>query len=191
MTGAPPSAGDAVPVILAMGSNVGDRRAHLCRGLSLLRGQLEVQAVSRWVESVPWGPIPQRDFLNLVLRAETRRSPTALLDLLQSIERKAGRTRVIPMGPRTLDIDIVFYGTRRIERPRLKVPHPHWRERPFVAELLSDVAGRMVDPESGRPLADVAPSGPLSTGLRVVRDAEGDRVSPAREVECAPAREAE
>lgn len=161
-----------VPVILALGSNVGDRRAHLSRGLELLGRHLQVRSVSRVVESEPWGPVRQRKFLNLVLRAETTRSPEELLDLLQRIERKAGRRREVHMGPRTLDVDIIFYGQERIRAARLQVPHPHWRDRPFVADLLIDVVGDMVDPVSGRSLRELVPRGPLSPELRVVEDLE-------------------
>lgn len=157
-----------VPVILALGSNVGDRRAHLERGIDFLGRRVQIVRVSRVVESRPWGPIAQGDFLNLVLRAESPLGPFGLLELLQQAEADAGRDRVIPQGPRTLDVDLVFFGELRLDEPGLVVPHPHWRERPFVADLVGEVAGTMTDPASGRPLREVVPPGSLSEGLREV-----------------------
>lgn len=159
---------EPVAVILALGSNLGDRRAHLLRGLAALARDLMIRATSRVVESDPWGPVEQGDFLNLVVRAETTLPPLHLLELLQRVERAEGRKPSVPMGPRTLDVDLVFYGREIILRPELQVPHPHWRKRPFVAELLVDVVGDMVDPHSGRPIREMVPPVIQSPTLRVV-----------------------
>lgn len=161
-----------VQVILSLGSNVGDRRGHLERGVRFLAERLHLTGISRVVDSEPWGPVAQPRFLNLVLRGETGLEPMGLLDVLQAAERDAGRTRVVHMGPRTLDVDLILYGSKRIRRPALTVPHPHWRERPFVAALAQDVAGDLTDPETGRSLAaigaDWAPSGRLPPGMTEV-----------------------
>lgn len=161
-----------VQVVLALGSNVGDRRRYLERGVRFLAERIHLTGISRVVDSEPWGPVAQPRFLNLVLRGETGLEPMDLLEVLQAAERDAGRTRVVHMGPRTLDVDLILYGSQRIHRPGLTVPHPHWRERPFVAALVSDVAGDLTDPESGRTLAAIAaawgPPGVLPPGLTEV-----------------------
>ncbi|MEX0935987.1 MAG: 2-amino-4-hydroxy-6-hydroxymethyldihydropteridine diphosphokinase [Gemmatimonadota bacterium] len=168
-----PAAGAETPavtsVILALGSNLGDRRAHLRRGLRGLEPQVLLEATSRLVESAPWGPVAdQPDFLNLVVRARTRLNPGQLLELIRQVEAAEGRTRATPQGPRTLDIDIVFFGDSRVHSPTLRIPHPRWRDRSFVARLVPDVAGVMIDPESGRPLADLATAAPLPSDLTEV-----------------------
>ena len=164
-----------VPVLLALGSNLGDRRRHLELGLDFLSRRLRVRAISRVVESAPWGPVEQPHFLNLVLRAETRLAPLSLLNILQAAEAAAGRVRAVPQGPRTLDVDLIFYGSRTVESPRLVIPHPAWRERPFVHDLVAEVAGDMVEPSSGRLLRNVTGSHGLSDSLREVEPLESSR----------------
>jgi 2-amino-4-hydroxy-6-hydroxymethyldihydropteridine diphosphokinase len=159
---------EPIRVILALGSNLGERRDHLTRGLGRLARELTIRAVSRVVESEPWGPVEQNDFLNLVVRAETGLPPLSLLELLQEVERAEGRMPSVPMGPRTLDVDLVFYGREIIVRPELQVPHPHWRQRPFVAEILADVVDDMRDPHSGRLIRELVPATIQSSTLRVV-----------------------
>lgn len=78
--------------------------------------------------------------------------------------------REVKWGPRTLDVDLVFFGDLQIRSPDLQIPHPGWAERPFVHRLVADVAGSMVDPESGRLLAELATDDPLPEGMRVIPD---------------------
>jgi len=163
-----PVRGEAVPVILALGSNLGDRLRNLDTGLRVLGRRIRVERVSRVVESEPWGPVPQGPFLNLVLRGTTELEPMELLEVLQAAEREAGRGPGLRFGPRTLDIDLIFYGDRTSDDPRLAIPHPRWEERPFVYALLPDVAGGMVDPASGRALSSLLPGGRLPEGLSEV-----------------------
>ncbi len=170
-----------VPVILSLGSNVGDRRGHLSLGLRRLLEVIRLEAVSRVVESAAWGPVPQSAYLNVLVRGRSPRGPRALLRQLQAIEREAGRVREVRFGPRTLDVDLVFFGTLQLETPDLTVPHPHWKSRAFVYGLLGDVAGDMVDPGSGRALIRWAPDGSLPEGLAETTpldfepDVEGER----------------
>lgn len=162
------------PFILALGSNVGDRTAHLRGGLDYLRRHVTIEAVSRVVESAPWGPVRQRDFLNLVARGSTDLGVHDLLRIAQDAEVEEGRVREVRWGPRTLDVDLIFFGDLQISSRRLQIPHPGWAERPFVYGLLPDVAGTMIDPVSGRPLADLATSDPLPEGMRVTSIDESD-----------------
>jgi 2-amino-4-hydroxy-6-hydroxymethyldihydropteridine diphosphokinase len=143
-------------VVVALGSNLGDREGHLRGALGGLRGIMEVTAASSVVETPPLGDRDQGPFLNMVVRGTTALEPEAFLDGLESLEELAGRIRSRPGGPRTLDLDLLFYGDRVIRSDRLTVPHPRWAGRRFVVEPLLEVAGDLRDPESGLPLAEAA-----------------------------------
>jgi len=127
--------------VLSFGSNLGDRRSHLTYGVSRLAesARFRLESCSRVVESEPWGPVPQGPYLNLLVRGRSTGGPFDLLDLLQGVERDAGRERNLRYGPRTLDIDIIFFGGLVLDSSALTLPHPFWRERPFVRDLLGDV----------------------------------------------------
>ena len=137
-------------VAIALGSNVGDRRAHLDYAVSALRGLLTNLSVSRYYETVPLGVSgPQAMFLNAVAVAETALSARALLDALLAIEQERGRERPYARSPRTLDLDLILLGDVVLEEPGLVVPHPRFRERRFVLEPLAAVAPELRDPVSG------------------------------------------
>jgi 2-amino-4-hydroxy-6-hydroxymethyldihydropteridine diphosphokinase len=144
-----------IPFVLALGSNLGDRRENLARGLRFLGERLQIEAVSRTMESPPWGPVPQGAFLNLALRGTGADNPFALLDIAQAAEEDAGRRRDVRYGPRTLDVDLIFFGDLMLDHPDLTLPHPRWEERPFVRNLLPEIGGEMVNPVTGRRLVDV------------------------------------
>lgn len=142
----------AVRASVALGSNQGDRRAHLERAVaSLARAPgVKLERVSRWIETEPvGGPPGQGRFLNGVLDLETTLTARELLALLQAIEREHGRQRDVPQGPRTLDLDLLTYGEERIEEPGLVVPHPRMEERTFVLEPLAEIAPDRRLPRSG------------------------------------------
>ena len=100
--------------------------------------------------TVPVGYAEQPPFINAVALVDTKLGPRALLDHLLEIERRHGRVRDIPNGPRTLDLDIVLYGEQVIDEPGLKVPHPRAHERAFVLAPLVDVWPEAVIPGHGR-----------------------------------------
>jgi 2-amino-4-hydroxy-6-hydroxymethyldihydropteridine diphosphokinase len=129
---------------------------------------VRIEAVSRIVESEPWGPIPQGPYLNLVVRGRTRLPPADLLRIAHATEAKAGRVREARYGPRTLDVDLLFFGDVASDAPELTLPHPRWRERPFVYALLHEVAGNVTDPHTGVRIAELVPAGPLPKSLREV-----------------------
>lgn len=134
---------------LGLGSNLGDRRAHLEGAIAALRTRddLRVVAVSRIRETEPvGGPAGQRSYLNAVVLVETALEPDALLAVAAELERAAGRVRAERWGPRTLDVDVLLAGDRRVETPELTVPHPRLRERRFVLQPLADVAPDWVVP---------------------------------------------
>ena len=132
-----------------MGSNLGDRAAHLELALGELRGGgVEVKRVSSVWETEPVGVRNQPWFLNVVAEGETELFPVQLLDRLQEIEIRMGRRRLREQGPRTVDIDILLYGNFCIRNRRLTVPHPRLGERKFVLEPLVELAPDLRHPIS-------------------------------------------
>ena len=138
-----------VRVALALGSNLGDRAGHLRAGIAALGPALELDRVSSLYATEPVGPA-QPEFLNAALVGRTRLAPRALLRAALAAEAEAGRIRTVREGPRTLDVDLVLYGDRRVRAPDLRVPHPRWRERGFVLAPLAEIAPDWIDPESGQ-----------------------------------------
>ena len=123
---------------LGLGSNLGDRRAHLREAVA---GIPDVVAVSPVYETEPvGGPAGQGPYLNLVVALDTDRSPRELLDLAQALEAGAGRVRTGHHGPRTLDVDVLLVGDLCVREPDLVVPHPRMWERRFVLAPLADLA---------------------------------------------------
>jgi 2-amino-4-hydroxy-6-hydroxymethyldihydropteridine diphosphokinase len=128
-------------VYVALGSNVGDREAHLAHARTRLAAlpHTKLSAVSTVEETAPLGPIPQGPYLNQMALLETDLTPTALLAHLQAIEVERGRVRSVRWGPRTLDLDIVRFGDARVQEPSLTLPHPELPARDFwrreIAEL--------------------------------------------------------
>ena len=132
---------------LALGSNLGDRLAHLQSAVDALSAaaDVDVVAVSRVYETAPVGGPAQDAYLNAVVAIDTEIDPHALLDLAQGIERQAQRVRAERWGPRTLDVDVLLFDDVRLDDPDLTVPHPRMWERGFVLAPLRDVAPALVD----------------------------------------------
>ena len=143
-------------VVVALGSNVGDRESHLAFAVSRLSELLTNLRQSRWYDTAPVGVSPdQPRYLNGVVAGTTPLSARELLEALLAIEQAAGRTRLSPMAPRTLNLDLILFGKERIAEPGLTVPHPRFRERLFVLEPLADLAPDLVDPETGRTISEL------------------------------------
>jgi 2-amino-4-hydroxy-6-hydroxymethyldihydropteridine diphosphokinase len=138
-------------VAIALGSNLGDRRAHLDYAVSRLQDLLSDLRVSSYIETLPFGvPDEQPLFLNAAATGNTSLSPTDLLRELLAIEEARGRERPHPKAARTLDLDLVLYGDQIVQEPDLAVPHPRFADRRFVLEPLAQIAPDMRDPVSGR-----------------------------------------
>ncbi len=135
-------------VFVALGSNMGDRLQYLERAVSDLQEDpcLKNIRVSDYIETAPYGGVEQEDFLNGVLEAETLYSPRELLERLQKEEQLAERKREIRWGPRTLDLDILFYDDLVLAEEGLILPHPDMRNRKFVLEPLAELAPFFVHP---------------------------------------------
>ncbi len=136
-------------IYLSLGSNLGDREAHLRKALEKLhqKGILLVRESSIY-ETEPVDVPYQPDFLNLVCQVKTPLEPESLLAACQEIESEMGRLRKTIKGARNIDIDILFYGRRIVEEPFLKIPHPTWRQRNFVLIPLAEIAPNFRDPVS-------------------------------------------
>jgi 2-amino-4-hydroxy-6-hydroxymethyldihydropteridine diphosphokinase len=137
---------------IALGSNMDGPEDHVTRAFDDIAAlpQTRLMARSPLYRTAPVGYADQPDFVNACALVETALAPRALLDGLLAIERRHGRLRGIPNGPRTLDLDIVLYGDRAIDEPGLKVPHPRAHERAFVLKPLLDVWPDAVIPGKGR-----------------------------------------
>jgi 2-amino-4-hydroxy-6-hydroxymethyldihydropteridine diphosphokinase len=146
-----------IRVAIALGSNLGDRAAYLSQAVQALRasGALYNLGVSSFIETEPVGVVGQPPYLNGALIAETWLEPRPLLELLLEIERNLGRLRPFDRAPRTLDLDLILYGDRRLNEPDLQVPHPRFRERRFVLEPLAELAPDWVDPVTNRTIAEL------------------------------------
>jgi 2-amino-4-hydroxy-6-hydroxymethyldihydropteridine diphosphokinase len=144
-----------ISVAIALGSNLGDRAAHLTYAVARLRSFLDHLQVSSFHETEPVGVIAQPLFLNAAAVGGTTLAPRRVLDRLLAIEAERGRERPHPGAPRTLDLDLVLYGNAMIDEPGLVVPHPRFRDRAFVLEPLSEVAPDLVDPLSGKTILEL------------------------------------
>lgn len=128
---------------IALGSNLGAREEHLRAAVDAIALLPETRILDATIpeETEPFGPPGQPPYLNQMIAVETGLSPIALLDALQEIERRAGRTRAVRWGPRTLDLDIVKFGERAVSDPRLVIPHPGLGDREFWRRELAVLEG--------------------------------------------------
>lgn len=134
------------PVVLALGSNLGDRLAMLQGAVHALGAVVDLVAVSPVFETDPVGGPEQDDFLNAVVLVDSTQSPHELLDLAHRVEDLHGRVRTQRWGPRTLDVDLIAVDEEQIDEPDLVIPHPRAAERAFVL-----VPWSAVDPEAALP----------------------------------------
>lgn len=147
---------DRIIAAVALGSNLGDRRAHLDYAVSKLHDLLAGLKVSRYYDTKPVGGSgPQPMFLNAAAVGQSALSARALLDALLAIEEDQGRARPYRNAPRSLDLDLILFGDQVIDEPGLAVPHPRFRQRSFVLEPLVSIAPDLHDPLSGRTVANL------------------------------------
>ena len=143
-------------VAISLGSNLGDRRAHIEYAIDALRLDLTDMTVSSFVETTPMDVGPEHGpYLNAAVVGDTQLSARMLLERLLEIEEERGRARPYYMAPRTLDADLILYGRERIEEDGLSVPHPRFREREFVLAPLAEIAPEMIDPVTGKQILDL------------------------------------
>ncbi len=125
-------------VVIALGSNLGNRRWYLRRAVDELRQVISVVRLSRIIETEPVDAPPPR-FLNMVVVGYTKRSPEDLLDALMEIEARLGRRRTIRNAPRVIDLDLILHSAHVRRSERLTLPHPRYRQREFVMVPLREV----------------------------------------------------
>ncbi|HSG82762.1 MAG TPA: 2-amino-4-hydroxy-6-hydroxymethyldihydropteridine diphosphokinase [Gemmatimonadota bacterium] len=143
-------------VLLGLGSNEGDRVRQLERALERLKRLIRIERVSSIYETQPVGVRDQPWFLNLVCLGHTRLLPYDLLEFLHEVENSLGRVRSEErFGPRTIDIDILAYEERVLERHDLVLPHPRMTERRFVLEPLAEIVPEWRHPVEGKTAAEL------------------------------------
>jgi 2-amino-4-hydroxy-6-hydroxymethyldihydropteridine diphosphokinase len=146
---------DPVTAYVALGANLGDARAAVLQAFEALASWPEIQVTGR---SALYRTAPHEahgpDFINAVARIDTGLTAPDVLDALQAIEHRAGRVRPYVNAPRSLDLDLLFYGEACMQSHRLTLPHPRWRERAFVLVPLADVWPQRVGPEDLARVAD-------------------------------------
>lgn len=143
--------------VIALGSNIGDSRGYIRSALEQLEQSEYIKNVktSELIVTKPYGYTEQDDFLNGAVVCQTVYSPHALLDFMHEIENNADRTREIHWGPRTLDLDLIFYDDEIIADETLQVPHPDMQNRTFVLEPVAQIAPYYRHPVSGLTVAQM------------------------------------
>jgi 2-amino-4-hydroxy-6-hydroxymethyldihydropteridine diphosphokinase len=142
---------------IALGSNMGDRKANLDEAIRLLDGAdgVRVVRVSSYYDTEPVGVVEQERFINAALEVKTSLGPEGLLKLCLEIEQRLGRVRTIHWGPRTIDLDILLFDALVMDTDKLKIPHPLMHERRFVLEPLAEIAPDAVHPASGKTIREL------------------------------------
>jgi 2-amino-4-hydroxy-6-hydroxymethyldihydropteridine diphosphokinase len=150
---------------VAIGSNI-EPQDNILQSLLMLKSYVTIAAVSNFYRTSPVGRPEQPDFINCVVKIRTDRSPRELkFEVLRKIEEKLGRVRSEDkFAPRTIDLDIILYGTTVLDEPGLCLPDPSIRRYPFVAVPLAELAPELILPDTQTPLAD-EPATKLKTGL--------------------------
>ncbi len=157
-----------ITAYISMGSNLGDRRRYLREALHLLQNEekLSLTMVSSLYETEPVGFLEQGKFFNAALALQTRHSPHALLEILLHVESRLERRRTMRWGPRTVDLDLLFYGALVLDDPILTLPHPRVTERAFVLFPLAEIAPFLLHPLSGKTIRDHLEELPGKSGVQ-------------------------
>ncbi len=136
-----------VIVYIGIGSNMGNRQAHCRNAIEKLKDKgIVIKKVSSMYETKPWGLEEQPDFINMAVEAETGLSPDELLKVIKEVEEEMGREETVKWGPRTIDLDILFYDDLIISMEHLEIPHPLLHKRDFVLLPLSEIAPDKLHP---------------------------------------------
>ena len=131
---------------LGLGSNLGNREVFISKALTELSKKMQILQNSKIIETKPYGNVNQPDFLNCVIKIETELKPDELLKICTEIENKLGRKRTQKWASRTIDIDILFYGTETFQSDKLTIPHPEIQKRKFVLKSLNEICPDLMHP---------------------------------------------
>jgi 2-amino-4-hydroxy-6-hydroxymethyldihydropteridine diphosphokinase len=157
-----------VVTFLAIGSNQGNRKGYLKNAVRALEDHgIRILRIASIYETEPKELRTQPWFLNSVVAGHTDHTVHRLLEICLAIERENHRVRDQSNGPRTLDIDIIFYGDHVIREPDLTIPHPRFSERNFVLVPLAEIAPDFVDPQTGQTIADLLKKSADSAEVRL------------------------
>jgi 2-amino-4-hydroxy-6-hydroxymethyldihydropteridine diphosphokinase len=153
---------------LSLGSNLGDRQAHLRQAILQLGSIGQITAISSYYETEPVDFTDQPWFLNCALALETNKTPIELMRSILEIERAMGRERVQKKGPRIIDIDILLFADTVLDSKELTIPHPAMHERRFVLEPLAEIAAEARHPALNKTIRELLDKMPTQEG-QVVR----------------------
>ena len=160
-------------VYLSLGSNLGDRAAHLRAALRELESHMAVRRTSSLYRTDPVGVTDQPEFLNLAIEGETALDPVELLRAVKRVERDIGRRPTVRWGPRVVDIDILLYDGFVLETSELTIPHREMMRRAFVLIPLAEIAPELVHPLDHRTMTKLAEAAPGVEGVHRVEPSTG------------------
>ena len=155
-------------VYLSLGSNIGDRAGNIARAVAALASHgVRVTRESSLYETEPVDFREQDWFLNSVVEAETDLTPGEVMDALLRIERSLGRRRLVPKGPRLIDMDILLFGSSIVRTPELEIPHPRMAERRFVLVPFNEIAPGAWHPVLKKAIAELLAEVPDPSEVRL------------------------
>ena len=146
-----------VEAYTGIGSNLGHKEENIRKAIGFMRKKCKILKVSSLYKTEPLGYKEQGWFLNCAIEVETGLKPDDLLKFLLWIEKRLGRVRTIKNGPRTIDLDILFYGEKIINKNNLIVPHPRLHERLFVLEPLNEICQSLIHPVLKKSIKKLTP----------------------------------
>ncbi|MDI6860828.1 MAG: 2-amino-4-hydroxy-6-hydroxymethyldihydropteridine diphosphokinase [Caldisericia bacterium] len=142
-------------IFLSLGSNIEPKEFFLKKAIFYLREKIKIKKISSLYETEPWGYKEQDKFLNIVIQGESEEDPDNLIKFIKNVEKKVGRSENFKWGPREIDIDVILYGDKIIEKENLIVPHKFFEDRGFVVIPLFEINKYIINPKSKRKIDEI------------------------------------